>query len=240
MELTPEHLVLIPDHQLFHCRGREAVPTLWLAFNVARRLMPQQQIPILLPPTRTERALMPDLTRLFAGESPEQHRDRIYHGSMALLHVVLNRPEIQWQGNTPAAVVQTVQYIEDHYASPLLIPRLARMANLCTEALARSFKRYQGETIGRFIVKVRVREAAHLLMHSDAAIEEIAERTGLSESGLPEPGVQADHGRIAGRVPPPAWGSPAFLTTWDESCDSVPLNAVSICMGQAAHNSLWI
>jgi AraC family transcriptional regulator, arabinose operon regulatory protein len=179
VELTPEHLVLIPDHQLFHCRGRMAVPTLWLAFNVARRLVAEQQIPIRLPPTRTERALLTDVTRSFAGDPTPAQRDRIYHGSMALLHVVLNRPEIQWQGNTPPAVVQTVQYIEAHYASPLLIPRLARMANLCTEALARSFKRYQGETIGRFIVKVRIREAAHLLMHGQMGIDEIAERTGF-------------------------------------------------------------
>jgi transcriptional regulator GlxA family with amidase domain len=60
-----------------------------------------------------------------------------------------------------------------------MIPRLARMANLCTEALARSFKKYQGDTIGRFIAKVRVREAAHLLTHTDATIDDIAERTGF-------------------------------------------------------------
>ena len=98
---------------------------------------------------------------------------------MALLHVVLNRPEIQWQSNTPAAVVETVRYVEDHFACPLFIPQLARMANLSVEALARSFKRYQGETIGRFIAKVRVREAAHLLMHTDTRIEEVAEQTGF-------------------------------------------------------------
>jgi AraC family transcriptional regulator, arabinose operon regulatory protein len=179
VELTPEHLVLIPDGQLFDCQGHNPVSTLWFAFNVARRLMPQQQIPILLPPTRTERLLMHDLKRLFTGEMQDQYRDRVFHGSMALLHVVLNRPEIQWQGNTPKAVVQTVRYIEEHYAAPLSVPRLARMACLCTEALARSFKKYQGDTIGRFIMKVRVRETAHLLTHTDATIDEIAERTGF-------------------------------------------------------------
>ena len=58
VELTSKHLMLIPDHQLFHCCGCTPVPTLWFAFNVARRLVPQQPIPILLPPTRTERALI--------------------------------------------------------------------------------------------------------------------------------------------------------------------------------------
>ena len=175
--LTPEHLMLIPDGQLFHCRGCTPVPTLWFAFNVAHRLMPRQPIPILLPPTRTERALMRDLTRLFLDEA--QERDRIFHASMALLHVVLNRSEIEWQSNTPAVVVDTVRYIEEHFASPLFIPRLARKVNLSVETFARSFKKYRGETIGRFIVKVRVREAAHLLRHTDMRIEEVAERTGF-------------------------------------------------------------
>lgn len=179
VELTPEHLMLIPDHQLFHCRGCTPVSTLWFAFNVARRLVPQQPIPILLPHTQTERALMRDVTKLFSNETQKPNHNRIFHASMALLHVVLNRPEIQWQNNTPAAVVKTVQYIEDNFAAPLFIPRLARKANLSVEALARSFKRYQGETIGRFIMKVRVREAAHLLIHTDTKIEEVAERTGF-------------------------------------------------------------
>jgi AraC family transcriptional regulator, arabinose operon regulatory protein len=178
--LTPEHLMLIPDGQLFHCRGSVPVPTLWLAFNVARRLVPRQPIPILLPPTRTERALVRDVARLFADDDAgTQNRDRIFHASVALLHVVLSRPEIRWQSHTPAAVVQTVAYVEEHFALPLSVPRLAQMANLSVEALARSFKRHRGETIGRFITKVRVREAAHLLRHSDMRIEEVAERTGF-------------------------------------------------------------
>jgi hypothetical protein len=112
VELTREHLMLIPDGQLFHCRGCTPLPTLWLAFDVARRLMPQQPIPILLPQTRTERALMCDVTHLFADDAQQQTHDHILHASMALLHVVLNRPEIRWQSNTPATVVQTLQYIE--------------------------------------------------------------------------------------------------------------------------------
>jgi AraC family transcriptional regulator, arabinose operon regulatory protein len=170
---------LIPDHQLFHCRGHGPVPHLWFAFNVAHRLMPEQRVPILLRPTRTERALMCDLTSLFSQQTPEPNRDGIFHGSMALLHVVLSRPEIQWQSGAPAAVLQTIQYIEKHYASPLTVPRLARMADLGVEALARSFKKYQGDTIGQFIAKVRVREAAHMLTHTDATIDDIAARTGF-------------------------------------------------------------
>jgi AraC-like DNA-binding protein len=179
VELSPDTIVVIPDRQLFHCYGFDPVPNLWLSFSVARRLAPHQPIPIVLRPTLTELTLMSDFSQLFSEEGQEQHRDRILHGGMALLHVVLSRPEIQWQPNAPSAVEKTVRYIEENYAAPLTVPRLARMADLSTEALARSFKKYQGETIGQFIINVRVREAAHLLVHTDDKIDDIAEKTGF-------------------------------------------------------------
>jgi AraC family transcriptional regulator, arabinose operon regulatory protein len=179
IELAPDRLVLIPDRQLFHCQGSSPVPHTWLAFSVARRPSPRQAMPILLPPADTEIELLTDLSRLFVAEDRGTARNRIFHISMALLHVVLCRPEISWHERVPSMVVRTVQYIEQHYASGLYIPRLAEMVDLCTEALARSFKRYQGETIGQFIVKVRVRRAADLLAQTDSSIDEVAEKTGF-------------------------------------------------------------
>ena len=179
VELTPDRLVVIPDHQLFHCRGFKPVPNLWLAFSVARRLSPDQSVPIVLSPTPAERAVMRDFTRLFSNNAHERNRDRIFHGGMALLHLVLNRPEIGWQRGISPVVTQTVQYIEDHYASPIVIPRMARMMNLSTESLARCFKKHQGETLGRFITKVRIREAARRLTHTSDSIDLIAEKTGF-------------------------------------------------------------
>jgi AraC-like DNA-binding protein len=177
VELSPEFLVLIPEHQLFHCYGMKPAPHFFLSFSVMRRLTPEQPVPIIFRPTPLERELLESMTQLF---SPAPQRDRIFHGGMAMLHVVLSRPEILWQQNTPAAVQETIRYIEANYALPITIPRLARMMGLSTEALARSFKKFQGETIGQHILKIRVREAAHLLTRSNASIDEIAENTGLS------------------------------------------------------------
>ena len=179
IELAPDRLVLIPDRQLFHCHGTFPVPHTWLAFSVARRPSPQQAMPILLPPRQTEIDLLGDLSRVFLAESHGAKRNRIFHLGMALLHVVLCRPEISWQERVPATVMRTIQYIEQHYASALYIPQLADRVGLCTEALARSFKRYQGETTGQFIVKVRVRRAADLLAQTDSSIDEVAEKTGF-------------------------------------------------------------
>jgi len=179
VELTPEHLVLIPDRQLFHCQSDRPAPHLWLAFSVLQRPAATQSVPLLLPPTATEQALLRDLTCACAAGAAEERRRRIFHGSMALLHVVLSRPELRWQASAPQCVLETVRHIEQHYAEPLYIPALAARVALSTEALARWFKRAQGETIGQFIVKVRVRRAADLLAHTALSLEEVAERSGF-------------------------------------------------------------
>ena len=179
IELTPEHIMLIPDHQLFHCQGRVPVGCLWLAFHHVRRLTSGQAIPVLLTPGRTERAILEHLVQALSQEGPARSRERIFHSGLALLHVVLCRPEFQWLGDVPPAVVQVLQHIEKHYDAPLYLPRLARMTGLSTESLARTFKRYQGMTLGQFILKVRVREAAHRLTQTDMSLDEIAEKSGF-------------------------------------------------------------
>jgi AraC-like DNA-binding protein len=220
IELAPDRLVLIPDRQLFHCQGSCPVPHTWLAFSVARRPSPQQAMPILLPPTDTELNLLADLARRFLAKDRGTTRNGIFHTGMALLHVVLCRPEICWHDRVPATVVRTVQYIEQHYASSLYIPRLAGMADLSTEALARSFKRYQGETIGQFIVKVRVRRAADLLAQTDSTIDEVAEKTGFPNrfylsrvfkkiTGQPPAEFRRRHSSDASRSDTIAWRLPS-------------------------------
>lgn len=179
IELRPDRLVLIPDRLLFHCQGERPVPHTWLAFSVGRRPSPRQAMPILLPPRRAELVLLDDLSQLFSAGSRSDRRTALFHTGMALLHVVLCRPEISWQEGIPESVLRTIQHIEQEYASPLYISRLAARAGLCTEALARAFKRSQGETIGQFIVKVRVRRAADLLAQTDSSVDQVAEKTGF-------------------------------------------------------------
>jgi len=179
IDLRPARIVLIPDRMRFHCHGYVPVPPTWLAFTVARRPSPCQSMPIMLPPLPAEIALLNDLMRLILANDGGSNRNRIFHDSMALLHVTLSRPEIRWQENTSSYVAKTVEYIEQHYASPLYIPCLAQKLDLCTETLARSFKQSQGETIGQFITKVRVRRAADMLAQTDVTIDEVAEATGF-------------------------------------------------------------
>lgn len=177
--LTPEHVYLIPDHQLFHSVGREPVPHTWLTFQVARRLDTRQAIPILLKPTEIERQLLGELARQFTGIGTG-HRDRILHVSLALLHLVISRPELHWQADAPTESLQkALRQLETQHPQPLNLSEVARQSGLSQRGFAKAFKKSQGVTPGRFLARVRVREAANLLVNTDESLEEIAAKTGF-------------------------------------------------------------
>jgi AraC-like DNA-binding protein len=179
--LTPRHILLIPDGHLFHCRGCKPVRNLWLAFSSAFRLESGQPAPILLRPTRTELALLRDVARLIGTRSRATvPRRPLYHRSLALLHLILARPELRWQTQTvPEGIRRATQHIRAALDAPLALPELARQAGLSVSAFTRHFRRCHGVAPTRFIMQGRVREAARLLAQTGATIEEIAGRTGF-------------------------------------------------------------
>ncbi len=179
--LTPRHIVLIPAGHLFHCRGRTPARTLWLAFSSAFRLEPGQPAPIQLRPTPTELALLRDLARLIGTRRRATLATRpIYHRSLALLQLVLARPELRWQTQAvPEGIRRATQHIHAALGAPLTLPELACLAGLSVSAFTRHFRRCHGVAPTRYIMQGRVREAARLLAQTGATIEEIAERTGF-------------------------------------------------------------
>lgn len=177
--LGPDRVVLIPDYQLFHSVGRAPVRHLWLTFSVARRLAPGQALPLLLRPGRVELGLIRELAGLFTGIA-KGDRERIHHASLALLHLVLSRPEIGWQTNVASpGLRRALHQMETGFAQHLHVTDLAATAGLSVRAFTKAFTRQQGLGPARFLTRVRAREAASLLANSAHTIEEVAELTGF-------------------------------------------------------------
>jgi AraC family transcriptional regulator of arabinose operon len=195
--LGPDRMVLIPDHQLFHTSGTEPKAKFWLAFSHLRQPLAEQAIPIQLRPGKAEKALIQDLTQLLWPVRKAVDRERIYHESLALLHVVLSRPEISWQSDTPEGLQKVVRHIEDRYPSPLYIAELARQANMSETIFRKKFKMYRHVSPAEFIRQVRVREAGHLLTTTNLDVAEIAERTGFPNSAY----FSRVFRRLTGRTP---------------------------------------
>jgi AraC-like DNA-binding protein len=179
VELTPDHIMLIPDHSLFHCLGQQAVPTFWLAFSFTGKLHRRLPVPVLLPPRKTEMCLIEDLQALIEADTTWEPTDAIYRNSLALLHVVLARPELSWQPPIPESLVRVKPYIEAHLRDPLPNPLLARKAGMSVTGFERAFKRHFGTTVARYVSEMRVREASRRLLQTPDSIDDIAATTGF-------------------------------------------------------------
>jgi len=179
VELTPDHLMLIPDHCMFHCLGQHPVPTFWIAFSFTGKLHPSLHPPVLLSPRNTEMCLIEDLRALIEADSSWEPTEAIYRNSLALLHVVLARPELRWQPPLPKSMEKIKPYIETHLGESLPNPVLARRAGMSVTGFERAFKRHFGTTVARYVSEMRVREASRRLLQTDETIDAIAEATGF-------------------------------------------------------------
>jgi AraC-like DNA-binding protein len=155
------------------------VPTFWLAFSFVRKLQTGQAVPSLLPPRDTELCLIRDLCALIHADEAWDPTDAIYRNSLALLQVVLSRPELRWQPPAPDALLRVRRHIEENLGSPLPACILARMAGISVAGFNRAFRRHFDTTPSRFVMEMRVRESARLLLQTGETIDAIAERAGF-------------------------------------------------------------
>lgn len=195
--LGPDHLMLIPDHQLFHTYGTQPRSKFWLAFSYPRRVVAEHKLPIQLKPSRTEKELIRDLTNLLWPMRATINRPQIYHLSLALLHAVLSRPQIPWQTETPAELQNVIRHVEEQYASPLYIADLAQLANMSETTFRKQFKAFRHVSPAQFISQVRVREAGHLLSTTSLDLEQIAQRTGFPNAAY----LSRMFRRLTGKTP---------------------------------------
>ncbi|MFD0895459.1 helix-turn-helix transcriptional regulator [Luteolibacter ambystomatis] len=177
VELEPGHLVIIPDHVLFHPYGTEAVPHFWIAFSPG--LLLAKPGPLLLPVSPEERGLVERICGKFTGPA-EGDRFAIYHQSAALLHLVVSREEIGWNDAERSPVlVKVTDYIARNFVSLPDVPVLAKMAGVSARTLSAMFQREYHVSPTRFIARVRTSEAAKLLAETSLSLDEIAEKTGF-------------------------------------------------------------
>jgi transcriptional regulator GlxA family with amidase domain len=123
--------------------------------------------------------LIEDLKSLIAANEYWQPTDAILRCSLALLHGVLSRPELRWQPPVSPTLERVRRFIEGSHARPLGNPELAKLAGMAVSRFIPAFLATFGSTPARYVAEVRVREAARMLVQSDASIDEIAERTGF-------------------------------------------------------------
>lgn len=72
-------------------------------------------------------------------------------------------------------------YVEEHYASPLLLSDIAKQLNFSVPYISMLFRRECGITFRDYLIRVRIEKACHLLRSDDGTMREIAERVGYTD-----------------------------------------------------------
>ncbi len=74
-----------------------------------------------------------------------------------------------------------LRYIKENYKAELTLESVARACFLNKYYLSHLFKRFMGVSVGRYILKLRMEEAARLLSDTGMKISEVAARSGFHD-----------------------------------------------------------
>lgn len=120
--------------------------------------------------------------------------------------------------------------MDRHYAEPLDVPGLARIAHLSASQFGRTFKDVFGETPYRYLQRRRIERAMSLLRQTDLPVTDVAREVGFESLGS----FSATFGRVVGRPPSEfraAHGALAvpscFVAAWTRPREAAPRSAVS-------------
>lgn len=175
--LEPEHIILIPDHQLFDSNGMGPVRHFWMNFSLDLTLKQGDSVVLSIRPDELD--LIKEISTIILSDDPHK-RFKVLHASSALLHSIFIRSEIPWNDQPrPQNALKVASYINENYHQPLEVPFLAKIAGISPRALSRLFEKEYHMSVPRFIARVRTREAARMLENTSLSIEEIAEQTGF-------------------------------------------------------------
>ena len=83
--------------------------------------------------------------------------------------------------STPRTIWDIRKYLLEHYSEELNLGLLSSQFYLTPSYLSELFRRYTGETITGYLLKIRMEKAATLLSHSQQSLIEISEGVGYSD-----------------------------------------------------------
>ena len=83
-------------------------------------------------------------------------------------------------GHEPERINRVLSVIDARFAEPLRLSELCEAANLSERTLTRYFVQHIGESVGRYIARVRIGHACRMLVDTSLPIAVIAARSGFA------------------------------------------------------------
>jgi len=101
---------------------------------------------------------------------------------MQLLVLLRKSSQQEDAGNSDARLNQLMLWLEDHFAEDICWESLAEQFSLSLRTLHRQLKQSTGMTPQRYLNRLRLIKARHMLRHSDESVTDIAFRCGFGDS----------------------------------------------------------
>lgn len=98
-------------------------------------------------------------------------------------------------GSLEVSLEKAAQYISTHYADPLTLAGVAKIAGFTPTYFSRRFKEFSGTGFREFLNHVRLNNASQLLRSTDLSIQEISQRCGFSSSNYFGDSFRAAYGK---------------------------------------------
>lgn len=159
------------DFLWFHFRGASSTAYTDYLFQKAGLLFSGKTLPLLEPTFENI---------LSMGQYTLQSETVLSHRIDRILMTLANLDAAAQPVNEILA--PALQYIQDHYAEPLELGRLAELCQLSSSHFIRTFKKHLGCTPHEYLLQYRLRQAKHFLQATSDSIEIIAERCGFNSA----------------------------------------------------------
>ncbi|MDJ0042752.1 HTH-type transcriptional activator RhaS [Pantoea allii] len=109
----------------------------------------------------------------------QAHQERQFLQLLVLLREAAHNPNAQDQ---EARLHRLLDWLNDHYSEEISWEALAERFSLSLRTLHRQMKQQTGSTPQRYLNRLRLLQARHLLRHSDMRITDIAYQCGFGDS----------------------------------------------------------
>ncbi|MGG4144417.1 helix-turn-helix domain-containing protein [Paenibacillus algorifonticola] len=142
-------------------------------FALQYGFQPQEPLPLLRPL---------DLIRKAWQQADDLDRIQIKGLFYQFIHELLRQMKTQGiKVSKPDLVTQAIRYMEDHFQEGITLETLGEKLNYSPRHLSMRFKEHTGASPIHYLIQIRVKRAAELLIGTDAALNEIALEVGYAD-----------------------------------------------------------
>lgn len=153
-----------------------------------QKLLPQMQDGVYPSHWRVNQAVLQQVRQIIARMETQDDGEEAYAVAdrellfMQLLVLLRKGCMVEAAASSDVRMNQLLAWIEEHFAEEVCWEEVAERFSLSLRTLHRQLKQHTGLTPQRYLNRVRLTRARHLLRHGDDSVTEIAFRCGFSDS----------------------------------------------------------